>query len=108
MKIGDLDGHCGDCEVIGYCGNAWECCPCHDPRFEDIDEEEYRKIADNAPRAEPYEECKGCTRPDCGWYRHSETDYADTPCVHEDLSWDHYCDQIADYVHKKIREEAEI
>jgi hypothetical protein len=103
MKIGDLDRHCGDCAVIGYCGNAWGYCLCRDSRFEDTDEEEYEETARDAPGIEPYEDCKGCTRPDCGPYRYDETDYADESCEHEDEARDFRCEQTADYVHKKLR-----
>lgn len=109
MKIADLQQHCGDCGVMDYCGEAFCYCLCSDPRFSDIDEVDFERVANSEPfpNFTQYEECVGCTRPDCDVFRYSKELYADEPCEHRDLSRDHFCHQMADYVHKKLTEEGD-
>jgi len=103
MKIGKLEQHCGECEVIDYCGNGFGFCICTDSRFAEVDEADYYSIAAKTPEIKELEICKGCKRPDCDIYRYSEIDYADEPCEHMDENRDNFCEQVADYVYSTIK-----
>lgn len=103
MKIGELEQHCGECDVVEYCGNPFCYCLCNDERFSDTEEEIYRKIAENAAGTKILDACMGCTRPDCKAYRYSEKDYADEDCEHDDESTDYKCLQIANYVQSVLQ-----
>lgn len=98
MRIGDLDQHCGNCEVIEFCGKPFCYCLCSDERFENNDEDVYAKIADKATELKALEECAGCMRGDCDVYRNSADDFADEPGEYFDESKDYFCMQIADHV----------
>lgn len=41
MKIGKLDLHCGECPIIEYCNEYEDTPPCQQPRFENIETEDY-------------------------------------------------------------------
>lgn len=48
MKIGELDEHCGNCNLISLCGDPFEGPElCTQTRLKDIDEDLYLKIADS-------------------------------------------------------------
>jgi hypothetical protein len=66
MKISRLDQHCGNCSLIEYCGDPFYYCLCHDSRFEDMDEEEYKEFAEKVDWTDfvPHEPCKDCDK-DC-------------------------------------------
>jgi len=66
MKISKLDQHCGNCSLIEYCGDPFYYCLCKDSRFEDMDEEEYKELAEKVDWSDfvPHEPCKGCGK-DC-------------------------------------------
>lgn len=104
MKIKKLDQHCGDCGVSEYCGNSFGYCLCKDNRFGDMEENEYKKIAETATAIKPLDACEGCRRTDCGSYRYSEEDYENEDCEHEDEARDFACEQIADFVETVLRE----
>jgi hypothetical protein len=48
MKIGKLDGHCGECRIADYCGMSWsDICICMERRFENIEEDDFLKTVKN-------------------------------------------------------------
>jgi len=100
MKIEELDQHCGDCGVTEYCGTAYGYSICCDERFGDIEESEYKEIAEAATDIKEFNECSRCDRPDCGIYRYSDDNFADKGCEYVDEARDYYCEQIATYVEK--------
>jgi hypothetical protein len=103
MKIKQLDQRCGDCGVVEYCGNPFGFCLCDDEFFGEIEEKEYKKIADSATGIKPLDACVGCYRPDCGIYRYSATDFAGEDCEHNDDARDYYCEQIAGFVKSAVK-----
>ena len=98
MKIGELEQHCGNCEVIEYCGEVFGYCLCSDERFEDIAEATYTKIAYSAPATKNLEECEGCERIDCTVYGSLNEE-----CEYYDEHRDYFCEQIADYVESVLK-----
>lgn len=53
MKIGELNERCGNCSIIGYCTEPYETpqlCAC--AALENIDEEEYKRIAESVTEEE--------------------------------------------------------
>jgi len=91
MKIKELDQHCGDCGVVEYCGNPFGYCLCHDERFQDLDDEEYRKMADACEGSslmygEWYRKCVGCNEGDC------------SACENEDF----FVTQMADAIYSQL------
>ncbi len=47
MKIGQLDMHCGNCNVMEYCAEPFDdLCLCERTDLQDIEEDEYIKMAD--------------------------------------------------------------
>lgn len=47
MKIGDLNQHCGNCDVIDYCAEPYSpLCLCADQRFCKCDTDTYIKISE--------------------------------------------------------------
>jgi hypothetical protein len=102
MKIKELDQHCGDCSLIEYCGNSYGYSICCDERFEDMEESDYKRIAETATDIKPFKACKGCERPDCGVYRYSDDNFANEPCEHDEESRNYYCEQIANHVEKAL------
>lgn len=99
MKIKELDQHCGECGIIEYCGNGFGFCICTDTRFGDMEESDYKRIAETAADIKSLDICDGCKRQDCGPYA-SPTDPADEDCEHADEARDYYCGQIAAFVEK--------
>ena len=89
MKIGGLNQHCGECRVIEYCGNPYGFCLCNDGRFLEMDEEQFCQIAKHS-EVSSYPGCLNCKHEDC-----------DNCEISDDLL-DHYCEQIADYVHRQV------
>ena len=59
MKIKDLNQHCGECDLIEYCGNAFGYCLCYDERFADMEESEYKEIAEKAKNIKELKVCIG-------------------------------------------------
>lgn len=53
MKIGELNEHCGNCSLIGYCSEPF-CEPqlCMREELEDVEEEKYIRIAESVTEAE--------------------------------------------------------
>lgn len=46
MKIGNLNMHCGNCNLIDYCGEPYsDICICSESRFKNIDENKFLEIA---------------------------------------------------------------
>ena len=86
MKIGKLDQHCGECEIIDFCGNGFCYCICNQGRFKDIDTDTYKKYAEQAKTTE-FSFCNNC----------SSIDDCET-CELEDEARDNYCEQVAEYV----------
>lgn len=51
MKIGQLDMHCGNCEIIDHCGEPYsDICICVESRFKDVDEETFLKLIETSTR----------------------------------------------------------
>lgn len=103
MKIKDLDQHCGNCSIIEYCGNPFGFCICRHKRFSDMDENEYKSIAENVTDIKRLDACEDCYEYDCGVHSYSDTDFADEDCEYRDLARDYYCEQIADRVVRAMK-----
>lgn len=59
MKIGALEQHCGKCAVADYCADPFEdLCLCCDSRLEDLEEEEYIKLAETSRKSTNEEICE--------------------------------------------------
>ena len=99
MKIGELRMHCGNCSIVDYCGNPYGYRICGQERFSDMDDSEYRRIAETLTDIKTFPDCKGCERSSCEAYRFSENDYDDDDCENRDERLDFYCAQVADYVY---------
>ena len=93
VLIGQLEQHCGDCKVIDYCGYGFGFCLCTDSRFTNVPVDIFAKYADKAS-TKPYENCIDCKLQNC-----EECDFGNE-------SRDYYCEQTADYVFAKIKEES--
>ena len=53
MKIGDLNEHCGNCTIIGYCTEPYESPQlCVYDELENVDETEYKSIAESVTEEE--------------------------------------------------------
>ncbi len=53
MKIGELQDHCGNCNLIDYCTEPYETPHlCVYEELEDVDEETYRQIAESVTEEE--------------------------------------------------------
>jgi len=51
MKIGELDQHCGNCKVIGFCGEPYnEICLCCSSDLENVEEQKYIEFAETSKR----------------------------------------------------------
>lgn len=49
MKIGKLNMHCGECELIEHCGEPYsDIAICCEKRFEDVHEEVLYKLLENS------------------------------------------------------------
>ncbi|KAK9679484.1 hypothetical protein QE152_g39965 [Popillia japonica] len=89
MKIGDLEMHCGNCNVVEFCGNPYGYCLCYDTRFADVEEDTYRRIAEGC-KSTPHAACYGCEAADCEC------------CDDDDDRLDNMCEQFADYVAEQL------
>lgn len=59
LKIGELDQHCGECNLIEYCAEPFdELCLCTDSRLKDVEEKKYKELADKSTKYKNYEKCK--------------------------------------------------
>lgn len=85
MKIGKLNMHCGNCNVIDFCGDPYGYCLCYDARFADMEESTYKQIAENC-KLVPHDSCCGC-----------DMEYCDG-CDKDSERRDCMCEQFADYV----------
>lgn len=62
MKLGELEQHCGNCEVIDLCGEPWsDIMLCANMRIEHVEEKDYLKFACNCKRSNKALE-KNCIR----------------------------------------------
>lgn len=53
MKIGELEQHCGECDIMEFCTDPFETpCICCRRSLKDIEEEEYKRIAENLTEKE--------------------------------------------------------
>ena len=51
MKIGELDMHCGNCNIIEYCDEPYkDVCICCDRRFEDVEENKFIELAETSKK----------------------------------------------------------
>lgn len=48
MKLGELDCHCDNCAIIDYCNDYDDTPPCEQPRFENVDEDIFIKLAETS------------------------------------------------------------
>lgn len=85
MIIGGLEQHCGECDIIEFCGNSFGYCICNQNRFENVDTEAYKKHAEEAA-TRVFSFCQKCSSADC------------EGCELEDEARDYYCKQAAEYV----------
>lgn len=90
MQIKELNQHCGECELIEHCGNAFGYCICTDERFQEMSEEQYKKLAEQAEFKE-FKKCEGCFEECMG-------------CENEEEEREYRSKQIADFVEKAITE----
>lgn len=44
MRIGDLDMHCGKCELIDYCGEPYEYAICNADELREMEQSEYLRM----------------------------------------------------------------
>lgn len=66
MKIGELDQHCGECEIIEHCckdGYSF----CYDEKFENVEEEQFLDLAEKVDWSDfvDHPPCVGCRKDDC-------------------------------------------
>ena len=53
MKIGELNEHCGNCKLIGFCAEPYETPElCAYEELSEIEQEEYKKIAESITEEE--------------------------------------------------------
>ena len=50
MKIGELDTHCCNCKIIGYCSENANTPLCEQPRFENVDIDMFLKLAESSKK----------------------------------------------------------
>lgn len=48
MKIGELDMHCGNCQLINYCGDPFEYAICCARVLKDMEESEYIRLVEQS------------------------------------------------------------
>lgn len=48
MKIGDLNMHCDNCDIIDYCNNYEDTPPCAQGRFKNVDTSEFLILAETS------------------------------------------------------------
>lgn len=48
MKMHELDMHCGKCPIMEYCNDYADTPPCSQPRFEGVDVNEFRNLAESS------------------------------------------------------------
>jgi len=94
MKIGELDQHCGNCTVEWFCGNTFGYLLCTDKRFSDMEQDAYRKLAEQAEDIPSFDTCYDCERFD-HYNNEPACDFTDEPC-------DFFCEQVADFVAARI------
>lgn len=46
MKMSELDMKCGECPLIDYCNSYEDTPPCAQPRFENLDVEDFLNVVD--------------------------------------------------------------
>lgn len=85
MKIGELKQHCGACDIIEFCGNAFCYCICNQSCFKNIDVEMYKKYAEEA-KTTSFPSCTDCQNDDCEM------------CEIDDEARSYYCRQVSEYV----------
>lgn len=54
MKVGDLNMHCGECDIIDFCNDYEDTPPCAQSRFENVTVSEYLNTASTID----FSECK--------------------------------------------------
>jgi hypothetical protein len=91
MKISDLDQHCGNCSLVELCGDPFYYCLCKDSRFEDMDEEDYKELAEKVDWTDfvPHEPCQGCGK-DC--------DECEEESDRNDVQARYIADKVADMI----------
>lgn len=69
MKIGEIEKQaCGDCPLIEWCGEPFDdLCLCTDKRLENIDVEEYIKLAESSDAVCEIDTEEDETYNDCRW-----------------------------------------
>lgn len=61
MKIKELNQHCGECDLIEYCGNAFGYCICTDSRFQNLEVLDYLKLAE-CSKINLFAPCTNCNQ----------------------------------------------
>lgn len=46
MKMPELGMHCGECPIIDYCNGYEDTPPCSQPRFENLDVQDFLNVTD--------------------------------------------------------------
>jgi hypothetical protein len=89
MKIGELHQHCGDCNLIEFCGDPYGYCLCHDERFEDMASDDYEILAEKVDWSgfTQHPPCRNCQR-DC--------DECEEQSEERDISVRYIADKVAE------------
>ena len=95
MIIGNLNQHCGECNVMEYCGDSFDYCLCEDSRFEDMAEEKYKELAEKIDWSDFKEHppCVGCNH-DC--------DECDEESEEKDMRVRFIADKVAELLKRQL------
>ena len=95
--------HCGECGVIDFCGTGFGYSICSDERFQHVEVDEYKRIAEQASfvsptnNAESFSDCENCNGSgllDDG----QDCDDCDAAAEYND----EYAHYVADFVHAQL------
>lgn len=56
MKMSELGMHCGDCMLIDHCNGYEDTAPCSQPRFEDMEVQDFLNVIDYLENRSHWEE----------------------------------------------------
>jgi hypothetical protein len=48
MKLSELEMHCDRCPIIDHCNNYEDTPPCSQPRFENVDTDDFKRLAESS------------------------------------------------------------
>ena len=52
MKLSELHMHCGNCQIIDYCNDYEDTPPCAQPRFENVEIDRFKLLAESSKYGE--------------------------------------------------------